>query len=82
MALHEDRGAFFTSVQADMAFVSRFIGEPREEPPPGQDLFGGVDRLRAERERFDQRIRPWAATRSHEWPAQPLSCVSKVDRQE
>ena len=63
-----------------MAFVSRFIGEPREEPPPGQDLFGSVDRLRAERERFDQTIRQWAATRSHEWPPASARSTGRNER--
>lgn len=86
-ALHEDRGAFFKSIYAtlnhiayaDMAFLSRFTGQPPEVPTLGQDLFGGFDRLRAERERLDRTIRQWASTLSPEWLALPLTYVSKVD---
>jgi uncharacterized damage-inducible protein DinB len=89
-ALFEDRGAFFRSIYltlnhiayADMAFLSRFTGEPPTVPPLGEDLFGGFAALRAERERLDRRILDWAPTLTFEWLNLPLTYVSKVDGRE
>lgn len=85
--LLEDRGAFFKSIYltlnhiaySDMAFLSRFTGDPTEVPPLGQDLFGGFAQLRAEREKLDRRLVNWASTLTPEWLALPLTYVSKVD---
>ena len=57
--LHADRGAFFKSIYAtlnhiayaDLAFLSRFTGEPPVVPELGADLFGGFAALRSERSR-------------------------------
>jgi uncharacterized damage-inducible protein DinB len=86
-ALHEPCGAFFGSIYltlnhiayADLAFLSRFTGEPAEVPPLGVDLFGGFAPLRLEREQLDRRIVNWSATLTPEWLAAPLTYSSRVD---
>ncbi len=85
--LVEDRGAFFKSIYltlnhiaySDMAFLSRFTGDPSEVPPLDQDLFGGFDALREERVRLDNRLLGWASTLSAEWLNRSLTYSSKVD---
>ena len=85
--IRADRGAFFGSVYAtlnhiaygDLAFLSRFTGEPKVVPELGADLFGAFAALRSERERLDQRLLAWTATLTPEWLAGDLSYVSKVD---
>ena len=89
-ALYEDLGAFFKSIYltlnhiayADLAFLSRFTGEPPEVPPLGEDLFGSFVNLRVERERLDRRILDWASTLTSDWLILPLTYVSKVDGRE
>lgn len=89
-ALTEDRGAFFKSIYltlnhiaySDLAFLSRFTGDPPEVPALGQDLFGSFPALRAERERLDRRLVAWVDTLTPEWLAEPLTYVSKVDGRE
>ena len=86
-ALREDRGAFFRSIYltlnhiayADLAFLSRFTGEPAVVPELGLDLFGGFAALRRERESLDARILTWADTLQPDWLAASLSYTSKVD---
>lgn len=88
--LHEDRGAFFKSLYltlnhiaySDLAFLSRFTGEPAEVPPLGQDLFGGFERLRAERLALDARLADWSASLTTDWLALALTYTSKVDGRE
>lgn len=85
--LHKDRGAFFRSIYltlnhvayGDLAFMSRFTGEPREVPELGADLFEGFAPLRKEREALDARILAWADTLSPEFLAEALTYTSKVD---
>ncbi len=85
--LHEDRGAFFKSIYAtlnhiaygDLAFMSRFTGNPGIVPEPGADLFGAFDMLRAERAALDQRILDWSASLSADWLAESLTYTSKID---
>ena len=86
-ALHQERGAFFKSIYltlnhiaySDLAFLSRFTGQPAEVPPLGVDLFGGFNALKKEREQLDHRILQWSMTLTPEWLAQSLTYVSKVD---
>lgn len=86
-ALHQDRGAFFKSIYltlnhiaySDLAFLSRFTGQPAEVPPLGIDLFGGFKSLRKERDELDRRIIVWSMSLTPEWLAQSLTYVSKVD---
>ena len=85
--LHADKGAFFKSIYltlnhiaySDLAFLSRFTGEPAQVPPIGQDLFGGFQTLSTQREKLDARLCMWAGSLTPEWLAQPLTYVSKVD---
>jgi uncharacterized damage-inducible protein DinB len=85
--LHQDRGAFFKSIYAtlnhiaygDLAFLSRFTGNPSAIPEPGTDLFGTFSLLRAERVALDQRILLWSESLSAAWLAQPLTYTSKID---
>ena len=85
--LHKDRGAFFKSIYAtlnhiaygDLAFLSRFTGNPSVVPEPGADLFGTFEFLRSERAALDQRILVWSAsppTCSTFWPAKSWPLVS------
>ena len=86
-ALHEDRGAFFKSIYltlnhiaySDLAFLSRFTGDPPEVPPLGEDLFGGYDRWEGQRAALDARLVDWAASLTTDWLALPLTYTSKVD---
>lgn len=88
--LVEDQGAFFKSIYltlnhiaySDLAFLSRFTGEPPVVPPLGEDLFGGFAPLRAAREVLDRRLLDWAPTLTSEWLSLPLTYVSKVDGKE
>ena len=85
--LHADRGAFFRSIYAtlnhiayaDLAFLSRFTGEPAEAPELGSDLFGGFAALRRERETIDARLLAWTAALDDRWLAGALTYTSKVD---
>jgi uncharacterized damage-inducible protein DinB len=86
-ALHEHCGAFFGSIYltlnhiaySDLAFLSRFTGQPAEVPPLGEDLFGGFEQLRLQREQLDRRIVSWSATLTPDWLSAPLTYISRVD---
>ena len=86
-ALHADRGAFFGSIHAtlnhiayaDLAFLSRFTGEPGVVPELGVDLFGSFSSLRREREALDRRLLAWSEALTPEWLAGALTYTSKVD---
>ena len=85
--LRKDRGAFFRSIYAtlnhiaygDLAFLSRFTGNPSVVPEPGADLFGIFEVLRSERAALDQRILVWSASLSSNWLAEALTYTSKID---
>jgi uncharacterized damage-inducible protein DinB len=85
--LRKDRGAFFKSIYAtlnhiaygDLAFLSRFTGDPTVVPEPGADLFGTFERLRKERVALDQRLLAWAESLSSSWLAETLTYKSKID---
>ena len=85
--LHADRGAFFKSIYAtlnhiayaDLAFLSRFTGEPAVVPELGVDLFGGFAPLRSERRILDSRLVEWTGSLTDAWLAEPLTYTSKVD---
>jgi uncharacterized damage-inducible protein DinB len=84
-----DRGAFFRSIHstlnhivyADLAFLSRFTGDPPEVPALGVDLHAEFAALRAARAALDARIEAWCATLDEDWLAQKLTYTSKVDGQ-
>lgn len=85
--LHEDKGAFFKSiyltlnhiVYSDLAFLSRFTGEPSQVPPLNQDLFGSFHQLSIERIRIDTRLSLWAIGLTSQWLEKTLTYVSNVD---
>ena len=64
---------------SDLAFLSRFTGEPAQVPPLGEDLFGGFQALSTQREKLDARLCLWADGLTQDWLAQTLTYVSKVD---
>lgn len=86
-ARKQDRGAFFGSIHStlnhilygDLAFMSRFTGEPEEVPPLGVDLYVEFDEMRRVRAALDDRIVEWAAGLTAEWLAGTLTYESKVD---
>lgn len=85
--LRKDRGAFFKSIYltlnhiayGDLAFLSRFTGDPAVVPDPGVELFGSFGRLRTEREALDRRILEWSASLTPEWLAESQTYKSKID---
>jgi len=85
--LHKDRGAFFQSIYGtlnhlaygDLAFMSRFTGDPSVVPDPKTDLFGTFTRLRAERAALDNRILAWSESLTQAWLMEPLTYASKID---
>jgi uncharacterized damage-inducible protein DinB len=82
-----DRGAFFGSIHgtlnhlvyADLAFLSRFTGDPPEVPALGTELYAGFEELAAVRAALDARLIAWAAGLSEEWLASPFTYTSTVD---
>lgn len=85
--LRKDRGAFFKSIYAtlnhiaygDLAFLSRFTGNPSAVPEPGADLFVTFSLLRTERAALDQRILVWSESLTPAWLAESLTYTSKID---
>ncbi len=85
--LHKDRGAFFKSIYGtlnhitygDLAFLSRFTGNPAVVPELGADLFGNFGQLGCERMALDTRLLEWSETLSPAWLAELLTYTSKVD---
>ena len=82
-----DRGAFFGSIEltlnhilyGDLAFMSRFTGEPAEPPPIGERMEADFAALRTARAALDARIEAWASALTAPWLAATLSYVSLVD---
>jgi len=85
-----DLGAFFGSVHAtlnhilygDLAFLSRFTGDPPTAPALGVDLYDSFDALRVARASIDARLVDWTASLTQAWLAEPLTYVSNVDKAE
>jgi uncharacterized damage-inducible protein DinB len=85
--LRKDQGAFFRSLYltlnhityGDLAFMSRFTGDPSEAPKVNTDLFGTFARLRTEREALDNRLISWAESLSTSWLAESLTYASQID---
>jgi len=83
----EDRSAFFGSIHStlnhilfgDLAFMSRFTGDPATIPELGKDLHEDFEELRNVRLALDDRIVEWAAFLSEDWLVQALTYESKVD---
>ena len=82
-----DRGAFFKSIHStlnhimygDLAWLSRFTGDPPQVPALEVDLYDDFVALRSAREALDRRILQWASTLTDEWLRLALTYTSKVD---
>jgi uncharacterized damage-inducible protein DinB len=85
--LRRDRGAFFRSIYGtlnhiaygDLAFLSRFTGDPADVPEVDRELFAGFAELREARVALDARLLRWAATLTADWLRRPLTYTSKID---
>lgn len=83
----EDKGAFFGSIHGtlnhilygDLAFMSRFTGDPVDVPELGVDLYSDFQELWLARITLDQRIVVWAAELNVDWLVQELTYISRVD---
>lgn len=83
----EDRGAFFGSIHqtlnhilyADLAFMSRFTGNPAQEPEFGVELHSDFEVLTDARRALDSRISTWSETITPDWLRQSLTYTSKAD---
>lgn len=82
-----DQGAFFGSIQGtlnhilygDLAFMSRFTGDPVVVPELGLELHGDFDELWQARSALDNRICLWSSSLTAEWLEEELTYSSKVD---
>ena len=82
-----DRKAFFGSIHStlnhvlygDLAFMSRFTGDPVTVPELGVDLYDDYKKLWDVRRALDKRISDWAGTLDSDWLEQELTYTSKVD---
>src|SRR5215203_3452676 len=74
-----DRGAFFKSIHAtlnhivyaDLAFMSRFTGDPLQVPELDVDLYADFAALHAARLALDKRLYEWTGTLQDDWLALP-----------
>ena len=82
-----DKGAYFGSIHgtlnhlmyADLAFLSRFTGDPKNEPAIGTDLYESFNALKDARQMLDRRMLNWAASLTDNWLGQTLTYTSQVD---
>ena len=82
-----DRGAFFGSIHgtlnhlvyADLAFLSRFTGDPPEVPPLGVELYAELGELARVRAALDARLESWTAGLTQEWLESPHTYTSRAD---
>jgi uncharacterized damage-inducible protein DinB len=82
-----DKGAFFGSIHrtlnhilyGDLAFMSRFTGQPRDVPEHGIDLYEDFHDLWLARQSLDDRIEALSSSLSEEWLQNMLTYASKVD---
>ena len=89
-ALKADHGAFFGSIHAtldhilfgDLAFMSRFTGDPPEPPELGVTLYEDFGDLRQARAVLDVRIESWALSLTPEWLGEILTFANLVDGKE
>jgi len=83
----ENMSAFFGSIHrtlnhilyGDLAFMSRFTGNPVVVPEPGVTLHEEYQDLRAARSTLDRRIMDWTQSLSEHWLAEQLTYESKID---
>ncbi|MEM7059891.1 MAG: DinB family protein [Pseudomonadota bacterium] len=82
-----DRGAFFGSIHAtlnhilfgDLAFLSRFTGDPKEVPALGVELYSDFAELWKARQATDARISDWSMSLTPAWLVENLTYTSLVD---
>jgi uncharacterized damage-inducible protein DinB len=82
-----DRGAFFGSIHrtlnhvmySDLAFMSRFTGDPAVVPELGVDIHDDYDELWRSRSSLDKRLCEWSSILAASWLAEDLTYTSKVD---
>ena len=82
-----DKAAFFGSIHGtlnhilygDLAFMSRFTGDPAVIPELGVELHDDFDELWQARSSLDNRICGWSSKLTAEWLEQELTYTSKVD---
>ena len=82
-----DKAAFFGSIHGtlnhilygDLAFMSRFTGDPAVIPELGVELHDDFDELWQARSSLDNRICGWSSKQTAEWLEQELTYTSKVD---
>ncbi len=82
-----DRGAFFGSIHhtlnhilyGDMAFMSRFTGNPAIIPELGVDVHDDFEDLWQSRSSLDKRMCEWSSTLIASWLKADLTYTSKVD---
>ena len=83
----KDNGAFFGSIHktldhilyGDLAFMSRFTGNPVEVPELGVELYSDFQELLVARNTLDVRITAWASGIESDWLEKELTYTSKVD---
>lgn len=82
-----DKAAFFGSIHGtlnhilygDLAFMSRFTGDPAVVPELGVVLHDDFDELWQARSSLDKRICEWSSKLTAEWLEEELTYTSKVD---
>ena len=82
-----NRHLFFKSIHGtlnhllygDIAWMSRFLGQPQGLPPLGQDLYNNFDDLKTARSEWNKKIIHWAEILSEEWLAEQYTYTSVVD---
>ena len=83
----KDLGAFFGSIHntlnhilyGDLAFMSRFTGDPAQVPELGVELYDDFTELKSARSTLDRRISDWSLTIADDWLNEQLTYTSKVD---
>lgn len=82
-----DKGAFFGSIHrtldhilyGDLAFMSRFTGNPVQVPELGVELYSDFQELLVARNSLDIRITAWASALESDWLEKDLTYTSMVD---
>lgn len=85
--LEKDRSAFFGSIYltlnhityGDLAFMSRFTGEPPVVPEINQVLYPDFSSLHQNRIKLDERLVIWAESLTESWLSESITYKSKVD---
>ena len=64
---------------SDLAFMSRFTGDPAVVPELGVDIHDDYDELWRSRSSLDKRLCEWSSILAASWLAEDLTYTSKVD---